>query len=261
MVWIETASYRWEIGMTTVSASRRPVVGLPWGVYVTIGALWLVLGWVVLRFNQVAVGTLALIAGLVLLGVGLFELVEAFTAPGWRWLHALLGVGFVALGVVVWVNPGKSFVWISALLALYLLVAGFVNVVVALATTRESEGWWLQLIVGIVEMLVGFWAARDWARSTTLLLLLIAAICILRGVTDIVLGFRVRRIQHAARDLGEAIAERELVGAGAAGRDREVRSADAVNPSTTARDTYGDAKARPESQAAGTDTDTRRGGG
>ena len=49
----------------------------------------------------------------------------------------------------------------------------------------------MQLIVGIVEVLLGFWAAGYYGRSAVLLVAWVAAIAIMRGITDIVLAFRV----------------------------------------------------------------------
>ena len=39
----------------------------------------------------------------------------------------------------------------------------------SIATKDEIHVWWLQLIVGIVEVLIGFWAAGYWGRSAVLL--------------------------------------------------------------------------------------------
>ena len=61
----------------------------------------------------------------------------------------------------------------------------------------EIEIWWLQLIGGIIELALGFWAAGYYGRSAVLLVAWVAAFAIVRGVRDIVLAFRVREIQHA----------------------------------------------------------------
>jgi uncharacterized membrane protein HdeD (DUF308 family) len=58
--------------------------------------------------------------------------------------------------------------------------------------------WWLQLVGGIVELALGFWAAGYYGRSAVLLVAWVAAIAVTRGVRDIVLAFRLRELQHAA---------------------------------------------------------------
>lgn len=58
--------------------------------------------------------------------------------------------------------------------------------------------WWVQLIAGIVELALGFWAAGYYGRSAILLVAWVAAFAVLRGVMNVMLAFRVREVQHAA---------------------------------------------------------------
>jgi uncharacterized membrane protein HdeD (DUF308 family) len=66
----------------------------------------------------------------------------------------------------------------------------------AISARHEIEVWWLQLIGGIIELALGFWAAGYYGRSAVLLVAWVAAFAIIRGVRDIVTAFRVREIQH-----------------------------------------------------------------
>ena len=171
--------------------------GLPWGLYLLTGALWLLLGWIVLRFDTGSVAAVALLAGIVVLLAALAEFLYAVTFRPWRWLHVSLGVLFAIAGIIILVNPGSSFVWIAAFVGWYLLFKGFFDVVLSFATKAENDGWWLLLIAGIVEMLLGFWAAGHYVRSAALLIVWVAALCIIRGVSDIVMGFRVHGVAKA----------------------------------------------------------------
>jgi uncharacterized membrane protein HdeD (DUF308 family) len=58
--------------------------------------------------------------------------------------------------------------------------------------------WWLQLIGGILQHALGFWAAGYYGRSAALLVAWVAAFAVIRGVMNIVLAFRVHDVQHAA---------------------------------------------------------------
>jgi uncharacterized membrane protein HdeD (DUF308 family) len=80
----------------------------------------------------------------------------------------------------------------------FLIFAGTFDIIISISVRREIEVWWLQLIGGIVELLLGFWAAGYYGRSAILLVAWVAAIGIIRGVRDIVLAFRIREVQHAA---------------------------------------------------------------
>jgi uncharacterized membrane protein HdeD (DUF308 family) len=68
----------------------------------------------------------------------------------------------------------------------------------SIAARKEISVWWVQLIAGIIELLLGFWAAGYYGRSAVLLVAWVAAWAIIRGVRDIVLAFRVREVHHAA---------------------------------------------------------------
>ena len=48
------------------------------------------------------------------------------------------------------------------------------------------------------ELALGFWAAGYWGRNAILLVAWVAALAVIRGVTNIVLAFRLRELQHAA---------------------------------------------------------------
>jgi uncharacterized membrane protein HdeD (DUF308 family) len=79
-----------------------------------------------------------------------------------------------------------------------LIFAGTFDLIQAISMRNEISVWWLQLIGGIVEIVLGFWAAGYYGRSAVLLVAWVAAFAIIRGVRDIVFAFRVRELQHTA---------------------------------------------------------------
>jgi uncharacterized membrane protein HdeD (DUF308 family) len=105
---------------------------------------------------------------------------------------------FIAAGIVAFVHPGNTFAALAAVFSFFLIFAGTWDVIVSISTRHEIEVWWLQLIGGIIELVLGFWAAGYYGRSAVLLISWVAAFTIIRGVRDMVLAFRVREVQHAA---------------------------------------------------------------
>ena len=79
------------------------------------------------------------------------------------------------------------------------MFAGTFDIITAISIRREIEVWWLQLIEGIIELALGFWAAGYYGRSTILLVAWVSAFTLIRGIRDIVLAFRVRELTHPAR--------------------------------------------------------------
>src|SRR5262249_26722194 len=131
-------------------------------------------------------------AGIVILTAGIAELFNAFTAPGWRWLHGILGAVFVITGFIAFFRPGGTFAMLAAFVGWYLLFKGMLDIILAFATKDVNDAWWLSLVVGIIEVGLGFWAAGSFGRSAGLLIVFVGAIALTRGITDIVLAFRLR---------------------------------------------------------------------
>lgn len=166
---------------------------LPWWLYLVTGAAWIVVSWLVLGFNSRSVVAIATLAGLIILAAALTEFLLLAYAPGWKWLHAILGVLFVITGIFCLINPGRTFFWLAAFVGWYLLFKGIADITLAFLTKKENEAWWLGLVVGIIEVLLGFWAAGRFNRSAYALVVLVAAIALARGITDIIMAFRVRK--------------------------------------------------------------------
>ncbi len=182
-----------------VSRLSSPNVGtgLAWWLFLITGALWFVIAWVVLRFDVRSVAAVSVLAGVVILLAGVAELFNAFIAPGWRWLHAILGGLFIITGGIAFFRPGGTFAWLAAFIGWYLLFKGMLDIILAFATKDANDAWWLGLIIGIIEIGLGFWAAGSFGRSAVLLVTFVGAIALTRGITDIVLAFRLRKLSHA----------------------------------------------------------------
>jgi uncharacterized membrane protein HdeD (DUF308 family) len=180
-------------------ASALAALNVAWWVYLVSATAWFVIAWVVLRFDVRTVAAVSVLAGIVILMAGLAELFTAFVAPGWRWLHALLGVVFVLTGTVAFFRPGGTFAMLAALIGWYLLFKGLLDITLAFATKPDNDAWWLGLIIGIIEVGLGFWAAGSFGRSAALLVVFVGAIALTRGITDVMLAFRLREAEHDLR--------------------------------------------------------------
>ena len=171
----------------------------PWWLLLITGIGWTLVGLIVLRFDYTSVSAVSILFGCVAIAAGILEIgVAAMAAGWWKAFHILLCVLFIGSGIVAFVHPGDTFVALAAVVSFFLIFAGTWDVIVSISTRHEIEVWWLQLVGGIIELLLGFWAAGYYGRSAVLLIAWVAAFTIIRGVRDFVLAFRVREIQHAA---------------------------------------------------------------
>lgn len=170
----------------------------PWWVFLITSIGWMLVALIVLRFDYTSVSAIAILFGIVAIAAGVLEIGVTILADGWwKLLHGLMALVFIVVGIVAFIHPGNTFLALAAVFSFFLIFAGTFDIIISISIRREIEVWWLQLIAGIVELLLGFWAAGYYGRTAVLLVAWVAAIAIIRGVRDIVLAFRVRELQHA----------------------------------------------------------------
>jgi uncharacterized membrane protein HdeD (DUF308 family) len=190
---------------SVVSAAERSLGRLlpPWWVFLVSGVGWTVVAAVILRFDYTSVRSISILFGIVAIAAGAIELGLTMLLAGWRkLLSGLLAVAFVASGVVSFIHPGDTFVALAAVMSFFLIFAGTFDTITAISVRREIEVWWLQLVGGIIELALGFWAAGYYGRSAVLLVAWVAAFTIVRGAKDIVLAFRIHQLQQGALSTG-----------------------------------------------------------
>ena len=186
--------------MSYVAAERRTLgrVLPPWWLLLITGIGWMLLALIVLRFDYKSVSAISILFGIVAIAAGVLEFFVLILAAGWwKLLHGVLALVFIVTGIVAFVHPGDTFEALAAVFSFFLVIAGTFDIVISISVRREVDVWWVQLIQGIIEVVLGFWAAGYYGRSALLLVAWVAAIAILRGIRDIVLAFRVREVQHA----------------------------------------------------------------
>jgi uncharacterized membrane protein HdeD (DUF308 family) len=83
------------------------------------------------------------------------------------------------------------------LVGLFLILKGTFDFALALAVRHEIDLWWMSLISGLIEIGLGVWAMGYPGRSAALLLLWIGIGAMVRGITEIVMAFRVHKVAEA----------------------------------------------------------------
>jgi uncharacterized membrane protein HdeD (DUF308 family) len=169
-----------------------------WGWFLAAGIAWIVFAFFILSFNYRTVWAIAVFFGIGFIVGGIMEFAVAAVAPGWKWLYVLIGIVSIVAGVIALIWPGETFLVLSAIVGWLLLFYGIIDIVFAFST-RHLEGlWWTQLITGIIMVLLGFWAiSPDNAtvatyRGAVLLVVWIGVAALFRGISDIIVGFRLR---------------------------------------------------------------------
>lgn len=163
-----------------------------WWLFLVAGFAWVVIAFIVLAVDAGTPATIGILTGTVLLIAGVNELVQAGFVQGWRWLHVTVGVLFIAAGFLALMEPVQTFGMLALLIGWYLLFKGIVDITDSILDRDVAPLWGLMLGAGIAQVVIGVWAIGYPGRSAWLLVLWVGLAALARGITDIVVAFKVR---------------------------------------------------------------------
>jgi uncharacterized membrane protein HdeD (DUF308 family) len=132
---------------------------------VLLGALMVLSGFLVLGDVVLFTVVSAIFIGWVAVVIGIFEIVHAFWTKGWGgflW-QILLGVLYLAFGVVVLQQPLASALALTYVLGLVLLISGFIRLVIGMR--RWHEQGWVMAVSGGFGMLAGLIILTEFPTS------------------------------------------------------------------------------------------------
>lgn len=133
--------------------------------------------------------TLAVVVGIFLLVDGIVELVESFGRSESRALAAIIGVLGIVIGIALIRHPFHGVTAIGLLIGIWLVAAGIVRFVRALAERRRIV---LQSIVALVQTLVGVAIVSDPKIGYTALALIVGIWLIFNGLAMMAVAFALR---------------------------------------------------------------------
>jgi uncharacterized membrane protein HdeD (DUF308 family) len=114
-------------------------------------------------------------------------------ARNW-WVLFLRGLTAILFGVLAFAWPGLTLWALVILFAVYTIADGLTALYLSLSGRVSGEDWWAMLLVGILGLVAGV-IAIAWPRITaTVLLFLIAAWAIARGIAEIAAAVRLRKV-------------------------------------------------------------------
>jgi uncharacterized membrane protein HdeD (DUF308 family) len=176
--------------------AMREASGL-WWIFLFTGGAWLLFSIIVFRFDYTSVSSISILFGIVMLAAGLEEFFTVSSAEGgWKIARGLLGLAFIVLAIISFIHPGDTFTALAAVISFYFILKGGFTVVLALMN-HGQDMWWLVLLVGLVELLLGFWAAGDFGHRTILLVVWVGAVALARGLSMILFAFELRGVKNA----------------------------------------------------------------
>ena len=188
-----------EVGSAPDPATREALKGLSklWWLWLVFGIGWVIIGLVILQFDQASVTTVGVIIGIMFLATGFQQFTIAGLVTRLRWLYVLFGVFFLAAGVVALISPENTFAALADILGFLFLIVGVFWMIQAFASREINELWWLTLIAGILMVILAFWTGGQFFITKAYVLLVFAGIwALMQGFTDIVRAFQIRKLDE-----------------------------------------------------------------
>ena len=167
-----------------------------WPVPLVVGALSVILGFVVLSYNTSSLAVVSILVGVSLCYTGVTWLMMAFVDSEHRLFLAIAGALLLAGGVVAFVYPDETLRVISLIVGWSMLLSGILGIAVSLAN-RDREHWSIGLVAGLLQLGLGGWAVRATDRSVILLLTIVGIYCVIGGVSSIVAAFQLRAAKES----------------------------------------------------------------
>jgi len=170
-----------------------------WWLFLLTGICWLIVALIIFQWDYKTVYAISILFGVIAIGAAINEFIAiAFSTTGWKIVHALMGVLFVIAGVWALAHPHNAFATLAALVGFFLIVKGVFDLTVAFVTKSQFDLWWLQLIIGLLEIVLAFWVAGSFRKSAILLVAYVGIVALSRGITEIFFAFKLKGLKRLA---------------------------------------------------------------
>jgi uncharacterized membrane protein HdeD (DUF308 family) len=177
--------------MTSVTAEQiRDEIARHRGWFIFLGLLLIVAGALAIAFPILGTLAVELWTAIAFAVAGVAQTVHAFAARSWGGfaLGLLIGLLYLATGIVLWINPWGGAVALTLVLAVVLVVDGICRSILAFQI-RPRSGWGWLLAGGIVSVVLGAMIWQQLPSSGLVILgLLLGINLIFSGVTFLMLS-------------------------------------------------------------------------
>jgi uncharacterized membrane protein HdeD (DUF308 family) len=153
------------------------------GWIVALGIVYVIAGLIALSSVVFATRVTVFVVGIMMLISGVAEVINAFQLRSWGkfllWL--IVGLLYIAAGLVTFTNPLLAAKALTLLLGIALVVSGVMRIILAFSV-REGMSWTWLVLAGAVTLLLGAVILAHWPVSSLFVL------GVLLGVDLVIIG-------------------------------------------------------------------------
>jgi uncharacterized membrane protein HdeD (DUF308 family) len=179
------------------AAAREALKGISrlWWLWIVFGLAWIVVGVVILQFDDASITTVGVIVGVMFLASGFQQFAVGSMAERGRWLYWIFGALFLIAGVIALISPENTFAALADILGFLFLLVGLFWILQAFAARELNDLWWVGLISGVLMVILAFWTGGQFFIEKAYLLLVFAGIwALMQGFIDLVRAFQIKKL-------------------------------------------------------------------
>jgi uncharacterized membrane protein HdeD (DUF308 family) len=195
----------------TLTRAAAAEVARNWGLLLLNGALLIVSGFLIFSIDW-TIRELATFIGALFIFQGLATALTTGLGDRVRQTNVITGLLSIVTGVVIIAWPGPGLVAVAIFLGGWLIVSGTLAISSAISLRQVLPGWWLLLIMGLLEVPLGVLALADPGATLAALVTVTGIWAVAIGVMRVVLAFEVKRLPD---ELDAAMTEARANGAAA----------------------------------------------
>jgi uncharacterized membrane protein HdeD (DUF308 family) len=192
-----TEEVNWSM---TIASPPDTDAGSRRGWFIALGVVLFILGLVAL-FNAVdATIVTTIIVGWVLVIAGFANIIGAFMSSAgiwWRLLQGLLGILYIVVGFDIAQDPLSGAIALTIVIGAVLIADGIFRIVASFMDRQAGGTVWM-IVLGIVNILLGFWIWTDIPLSGIVIGVFVGIQLLIAGMAWIIAGFSSGPSQAAA---------------------------------------------------------------
>ncbi len=120
---------------------------------------------------------------------------ESLAKDMW-WFIVLSAVASIIFGLLALFWPGVTLVSLIYIFAIFVVVAGAVQLFSSFKDIKNHPLWWLSLLLAIVNLIIGVYLLRNPAVAAGVFIILLAIAIGVRSVFDLVLASYADKQEH-----------------------------------------------------------------
>lgn len=141
-------------------------VAKKWGWLLALGIAYVLAGTIGLGMSVMLTLASVILFGAFLVAGGVFEVIHAFQASGWRGrLPAILiGLAYGAAGILIFLDPVAASEGLTLMLGVLLLIIGIVRLALAFGM-KGHKGWVWPALSGVLSIVLAAMIISKWPAS------------------------------------------------------------------------------------------------